>query len=844
MTINSDTRKAGPYLGDGTTVTLPFGFKMFQASDLRVVRTSSAGVETDLVLGSDYTATLNANQDTTPGGSITLATPAATGTRTTIGSAIAPLQKIQLANNGGFYAETLNGGLDRLTILLQQVIEEQGRSLRVPFSDIAGGTEMAASTDRANKVLGFDSSGRPAYVVPTSGSAADVALQLASLITDLASSSTGKGDALLAVLRSATGAQATTQHEVNDRGSLHLYDFIDPAIRANVAAAIAAGSATYAVQVTAALNAAKTAAAAAGFTLRLPPGVIYLTPATPIVDETGGPNTCAVQMVSHMHIRGEPGYGTTLKITAGVSSDASPKLHSMFLSNQQLVDISITDLVLDMNGANNPISPARPTTYNVYTQAHILFSGTPGGLAAGGTDVTIERVRFLNTAGVTCIGCAQTNSSGVALGKGWRIRDCKFLNNGLDTIDHSSIYLWCDDAQVTGCTFGADTMWGTVGKSGALVAIEIHGADQFIIGNKISNYYQGLWLATNRTSDTQNVVVAFNSIGPVKGIGIDTYRESATEMGIHDVVIAHNTIELTDDATVINLKACVQIVPTYKVSDILVADNIGRKAGTTVASVFGSVGPQAVAGQKHTGITFRGNKGRGFAAGILMSTNATNGLGRLVLESNEFYDLVGAGVLTTPIGISGANISAANPVDFLRIAGNTVIGAATQYGTYLSGAIGILDLDHSAYSVTVAGHYEIGLTVTRREGFHNSVDFTPAWKSSGAAITPASVKGAYNLDGDMVTVNAQVTIGGTAVPAGTLQLTLPLVSSPTNIQYMGAWRIFDTSAGTWRTGVAEIDGTASIATLNIDNGTNATNASPVALATGDVISVQIDYRRA
>lgn len=264
MTINSDTRKSGPYLGDGTTVTLPFGFKVFQAADLVVVHTDITGVESTLVLGSDYSVSLNANQDTTPGGSITLAVAAASGTRTTIGSAIAPLQKIQLANNGGFYADVLNGGFDRVTILIQQLIEQQSRSLRVPFSDTAGGTEMANSVGRANKVLGFDSSGRPAYTVPASGSAADVALQLASLITDLASIAAGKGSALIAWIRRASGAVA---RRVEDKlaESVSVTDFgADP---------------TGAADSTSAINAAIASLGQSGGTVYFPPG-IYKTTAT------------------------------------------------------------------------------------------------------------------------------------------------------------------------------------------------------------------------------------------------------------------------------------------------------------------------------------------------------------------------------------------------------------------------------------------------------------------------------------------------------------------------------------------------------------------------------------
>ena len=213
MTISSATRKAGPYLGDGVAVALPFSFKVFAASDLRVVRTSAGGVETDLALGSGYSVSLNADQDATPGGTVILAVPAATGERTTIGSSIDPLQLVDLPNQGGFYPRVLSDALDRLTIIAQQLQEEQGRALRVPFSDVSGGFTMEDASNRASKLLGFDSSGRPAYIALTSGSATAVALQLASLIADLADVVTaGKGASLVGV-RDVGGYFASTQVE-------------------------------------------------------------------------------------------------------------------------------------------------------------------------------------------------------------------------------------------------------------------------------------------------------------------------------------------------------------------------------------------------------------------------------------------------------------------------------------------------------------------------------------------------------------------------------------------------------------------------------------------------------
>jgi hypothetical protein len=73
MTISSTNRKAGPYIGNGTTTVFPFYFKVFTAADVEVVKLNvSTNVETTLALTTDYTVTLNTDQNANPGGSITL----------------------------------------------------------------------------------------------------------------------------------------------------------------------------------------------------------------------------------------------------------------------------------------------------------------------------------------------------------------------------------------------------------------------------------------------------------------------------------------------------------------------------------------------------------------------------------------------------------------------------------------------------------------------------------------------------------------------------------------------------------------------------------------------------
>jgi hypothetical protein len=136
MTISSTTRVAGPFTGNGTASAFPFAFKVFAASDLKVVRLNTTTVvETVLVLNSDYTVTLNGNQNTNPGGTVTLvAGPLATGQNLVITTALPNLQPTDLTNQGGFYPEVINDALDRATMQIQQIQEGLDRSVKVPVT--------------------------------------------------------------------------------------------------------------------------------------------------------------------------------------------------------------------------------------------------------------------------------------------------------------------------------------------------------------------------------------------------------------------------------------------------------------------------------------------------------------------------------------------------------------------------------------------------------------------------------------------------------------------------------------------------------------------------------------
>lgn len=164
MTISSTNRKAGPFSGTGATSIFPFNFKIFQASDLQVVQADFNGNQTLLVLDTDYTASLNANQDVDPGGQITLtAGPLVTGLTLVISSSLAQLQGTDLTNAGGFYPEVITAALDLLTILIQQLQEQADRALSYPITDDVT-AQLPSAAERAGKILYFGADGSPSLL--------------------------------------------------------------------------------------------------------------------------------------------------------------------------------------------------------------------------------------------------------------------------------------------------------------------------------------------------------------------------------------------------------------------------------------------------------------------------------------------------------------------------------------------------------------------------------------------------------------------------------------------------------------------------------------------------------
>lgn len=215
MTITNTSRSAGPYYGNGVTASFPFSFKIFKPDDLVVAsQTVGVSVETILILDSDYTLTLNDDQNATPGGVIVVAIPPGTGTSLVLTSDVELTQTLDLTNSGGFYPGVINTALDRIVVMIQQIAEATKRTLRFPISDVGMSGELPPASGRANKLLAFDQDGKITVAIPSSQSATDLILALLS----------SAGSASIGFIQSGAGAVSRLL-QAKLRDSVHVRDF-------------------------------------------------------------------------------------------------------------------------------------------------------------------------------------------------------------------------------------------------------------------------------------------------------------------------------------------------------------------------------------------------------------------------------------------------------------------------------------------------------------------------------------------------------------------------------------------------------------------------------------------
>lgn len=156
MTV-TNTENRWEEVGNGVTTAFNYTNRIFAASDLKV-----------FLDGNEEFAGFTVNGVGDPdGGNVTFDVAPANGVEVTIIREVANDQQTDYVEADPFPANSHEDGLDRRTIIAQQLADEIGRQLAWPKTEQnAPSPVLPDKASRANQVLGFDAAGAPIATQP------------------------------------------------------------------------------------------------------------------------------------------------------------------------------------------------------------------------------------------------------------------------------------------------------------------------------------------------------------------------------------------------------------------------------------------------------------------------------------------------------------------------------------------------------------------------------------------------------------------------------------------------------------------------------------------------------
>ena len=267
MTVSSTTTK-NSYSGNGSTHSFAYGFKIFADADLTVIIRSSTGVETVKTLNTHYIVT---NAGNSSGGNVLFkfntgnssdAHHSSTDNRPASGETVLIRRNLTLTQgtdyveNDPFPAESHENALDRVTFITQQLQEELDRTIKLSRTNTITSSEFSTSaTDRASKLLAFDSSGELDVTQEIGTFKGDWATSTAYAVRDIVKDTSTNNIFIVTSAHTSSGSQPLTTNANSAKYSL-IVDAASSTTAQNAAATSATAAANSA---TAAASSASTA---------------------------------------------------------------------------------------------------------------------------------------------------------------------------------------------------------------------------------------------------------------------------------------------------------------------------------------------------------------------------------------------------------------------------------------------------------------------------------------------------------------------------------------------------------------------------------------------------------
>jgi hypothetical protein len=217
MTVSSTTTKVS-YSGNGSTTVFAYTFKIFAAAEITVIIRSSTGTEIVKSLTTHYTLS---NIGVDGGGNVTFGSAPASGETVVLIRNTPNTQTLDLVENDPFLSSSFEDTLDKITHQLIEQQEEIDRSIKVSRTNSITSSEFTTNaTDRASKVLGFDSSGELSVTTELGTFKGDWAASTSYVIRDLVKDTSTGNIFFVNTAHTSSGSEPLTSNANSAKYSL------------------------------------------------------------------------------------------------------------------------------------------------------------------------------------------------------------------------------------------------------------------------------------------------------------------------------------------------------------------------------------------------------------------------------------------------------------------------------------------------------------------------------------------------------------------------------------------------------------------------------------------------